>query len=191
MIRKHRNYKAEYERRIARGIAKGLSRSQSRGHPKATDFAFGGRQLADRNNQLEQALKLMKEGSSQKAAAKAAHVSTERLRTFMRTFTDALHSNGKWVIRDQRAETYWIASAGSILAVTLTKDEGSKVGVYWNAVNRFLNTNDIAHLQAIKNGGVTDMKGKYHPFELRPLRLRRLDSMDELNFIEIYADVAW
>ena len=37
--RKKRNYKAEYQRRIARGKAQGLSKSQSRGHPRKGEKA--------------------------------------------------------------------------------------------------------------------------------------------------------
>lgn len=190
MIRKKRDYKAEYERRIARGKAKGLSRSQSRGHPKAKEVGLRPRAPIDRHDQMERALKLMKAGANQKAAAKSVHVSTERLRAFVQANTQATRVGRKWVIRDDRPETYWIASGGRRLEVTLTKDEGSKVGLYWNAVNRFLDTNEITYLQALKSGGVQDVKGKYHPFELRSNRLRRLDSVDELNILEIYADVA-
>ena len=190
MIRKKRDYKAEYERRIARGKAKGLSYSQSRGHPKAKEIGLRPRPPIDRHDQLERALKLMKAGVNQKTAAKSVHVSTERLRAFVKTNTEAKRIGRKWIIRDFRPETYWIASNGRRIEVMLTKDEGTKVGFYWNAVNRFLDTNEITYLQALKSGGVQDVKGKYHPFELRPNQLRRLDSVDELNILEIYADVA-
>ena len=190
MIRKLRDYRAEYQRRIARGQAKGLTRAQARGHPKAAEIGSNTVGTEARSDRLEKALKLMKDGISQKKAAQTLHISTERLRAFIRTNTQAIHKGGKWVIRDPRPETYWIATAGLRKAVTLTKDEGSKVGLYWNAVNRFLDTNDLSYLQGLTDTGVRDIKGKYYPFELGPNRLRRLESVDELDFLEIYADVA-
>ena len=190
MIRKLRNYKDEYRRRIARGYAKGLTHSQARGHPKASDITIIVAQPSDRLDRLEKALKLMKEGKSQKKAAQALHISAERLRAFMRANTDAKREAGKWIIRDKRSESFWIATAGRRKAVTLTKDEGSKVGLYWNAVNRFLDSNDRSHLEGLQHTSVRDVQGKNYPLELGPNRLRRLDSVDELDFLEIYADVA-
>lgn len=185
-----RDYKAEYQRRIARGLTKGLSRSQARGHPKASETSSTSIAFKDRSDKLEKALKMMKDGLSQKKAAQILHISAERLRAFMRGNTDANRTGRKWVIRDNRPEIYWIATAGRMKAVTLTKDEGSKVGLYWNAVHRFLDIGDYFHLDGLKETGVRDVQGKYYPFELGPNRLRRLESIDELNFLEIYADVA-
>ncbi len=190
MIRKERNHKEEYQRRIARGLAKGLSRSQARGHPKASERAIITAQPIDRNGHLERALKMMKDGVSQKTAAKSVHISTERLRAFVKTNTEAKRVGRKWTIRDLRPESYWIASNGRRKEVTLTKDEGTKVGFYWNAVNKFLDTNDIVYLRDLKDISVRDIKGKLHLLELGHNRLRRLDSVDELDFQEIYADVA-
>lgn len=170
--------------------AKGLNRSQARGHPKAADFPTGTVMPIGRMDRLERALKLMKEGISQKKAAQAAHVSAERLRAYMRINTRATRQGRKWIIVDPRPETFWIATGGRKIAVTLTMDEGSKVGLYWNAVNRFLDTNDTSHLRNLKDTSVRDVKGKIFPLELGPNRLRRLDSVDELDFLEIYADVA-
>lgn len=190
MIRKIRNYKDEYQRRLARGLANGLSRSQARGHAKASEIGSTIASPIDRRGRLEKALELMKQGTSQKRAAQSMHVSTERLRSYVQANTEASRVGRKWVIRDSRPETYRIASGGRTLEVTLTKDEGTKVGLYWNAVNKFLDTNDVVHLQSLKETSVRDIKHKLYPLELRPNRLRRLDSVDELNFQEIYADVA-
>lgn len=38
MARRHRDYRAEYERRIQRGLARGFSRSQARGHPRRQEL---------------------------------------------------------------------------------------------------------------------------------------------------------
>lgn len=190
MIRKLRNYKDEYQRRLARGTARGLSRSQARGHPRAAEPTVTTVKSKDGSDRLVKALKLMKGGVSQKKAAQTLHISAERLRAFLRANTDAARIGNKWVIRDRRPETVLIASLGRKKTVTLWKDEASKVGHYWNAVNRFLDSQDPSHLHGFKEAGVRDVKGKYYPFELGPNRLRRLESAGELSFLEIYADVA-
>ena len=82
-----------------------------------------------------------------------------------------------------------MASQGKVVAVTLANDEGSQVSTYWRAVNRFLDTGDYEHLFPFEGDGVHDVKGRYHPFETRPNVLRRMEAVDDLNFIEIYADV--
>ena len=151
MIRKIRNYKGEYQHRIARGQAKGLTRSQARGHPRASEISDTVIHPTDRTDRLERALKLMKEGISQKRAARALHISTERLRAFMRANTEASRKGRKWVIRDSRHEIYWIATGGRRKAVTLTWDEGSKVGLYWNAVNRFLTLSSRERLWPLRS----------------------------------------
>jgi hypothetical protein len=190
MIRKLRNYKEEYQRRVARGLAKGLSRSKSRGHPKVSELEKQASQIVDRYSKLERGLKLIKEGKSQKAAAKTVGVSIERLRIFLHSNTQAKRVGSKWKIQDNRSDAFRIGSLGRIVIVSLTMDEGSKVGLYWNVVNKYLDSNDTAHLRNLKATSVTDIYGKVHQFELRPRRLNRLDGVDELKFQEIYADVA-
>ena len=57
-------------------------------------------------------------------------------------------------------------------------------------MNEFLATNDIGYLQRLTDEGVRDINGRFWRFELRPNVLRKLDSIGELQFTEIYADVA-
>ena len=187
---KPRDYKAEYFRRIALGQSRGLSRSQARGHPKPAEQRVNKTLFSNWTRKLEKALLQMKQGKSQKRAASFADVSTKRLRSFLRANTRATRKGHRWIIIDNRHESFWIASKGRRLEVMLTKEEASKVGLYWNAVNRFLNSNDIDALRVLKDLSVIDMKGTEHAFEMRPNVLRRLESVDELDFLEIYADVA-
>jgi hypothetical protein len=69
-------------------------------------------------------------------------------------------------------------------------DDASEIGRYWAAVSKFLETNDADFLEPFYGGGVRDAVGKFHPFEVRPNTLRKLDAVGDLNFIELYADVA-
>ena len=87
--RKRRTTPTEYLIRIARGLAGGKSRSQARGHARAADLPSNASpQPFKRSEPLEDALKLMKKGVSQKEAAKQAGVSAETLRRFQKAEHD-------------------------------------------------------------------------------------------------------
>jgi hypothetical protein len=86
--KRKRSYAKEYLIRIARGLAGGKSRSQARGHARAADLPRNASpQPFERSEPLEDALKLMKRGVSQKEAAKRAGVSAETLRRFQNANT--------------------------------------------------------------------------------------------------------
>ncbi|MDP1912160.1 hypothetical protein [Brevundimonas sp.] len=187
--RKQRDYRAEYQRRISRALATGKSRSAARGHPRAADLPKPEPSSIDRTAAVERALGHMRRGLSQSAAAKVSGVSVEALRRHRLLHTQSLREGRRWVIFDLRPQSFWIASQGKVVAVTLTNDEGSLLSSYWRAVNRFLETNDDEHLFPFEGDGLYDVKGRYHPYETRPNVLRKMEAVDDLNFIEIYADV--
>lgn len=187
---RNRNYKLEYQRRITAGLSKGQSRSAARGHPRAADLPKPDLGSIDRESPLERALGHMRRrGLSQSAAAKVSGVSVEALRRHRLLHTQSLREGRQWVIFDLRPQGFSIASQGKIVAVTLTNDEGSQISAYWRAVNRFLDTGEAEHLFPFEGDGVYDVKGRYHPYETRPNVLRKMEAVDDLNFIEIYADV--
>ena len=132
----------------------------------------------------------MRRGESQKAAAKAEGISTERLRAYLKDSTTAKRERGRWVISDRRPQPFWMISRGRLTSVTLPRDLGTELSAYWRAVDRFLNTNNRAHLLPFVGRGVRDVNGRFRPYETDPNTLRRLDSIGELHFLEIYADVA-
>lgn len=71
--KRKRNYANEYLIRIARGLASGKSRAQARGHARAADLPTSASPKPfTRSEPLEDALKLMKKGVSQREAAKQA-----------------------------------------------------------------------------------------------------------------------
>jgi hypothetical protein len=186
-----RDYRKEYQARIARGLASGKSRSAARGHTKASDLTQRNAPLfKDRREPLEQALKLMKQGASQHDAAKAVGVSTERLRRFLAENTEATRQGRRWIIFDRRPVTVLMATVGKIREVTVTHDASSDIGRHWVAINKFLETNDRSHLSPFLDLGLRDVKGRFHPFETRPNVLRKLDSAGELSFIDIYRQTA-
>ena len=139
---------------------------------------------------MEKALKLMKQGFSQKDAAKAAGVSAERLRRYVQQNTTAERKGGRWIIKDARPGTLRMVTRGRIHFVTVTRDAASDIGRHWVAVNKFLETNDPSHLAPYVGMGLRDTRGKLWPFETRPNILRKLDSAGELSFVDIYRQTA-
>jgi hypothetical protein len=144
----------------------------------------------DRNSPFEKALRAMKQGSSLRVAAKEHRVSPELLRRHVKRHTTARYERRGWVIFDLRPQSFWIASRGELRQVVLAVDDASRLGSYWAAVQKFLANNDIDFLDPFIGDGVRDVNGRFHPFETGPNTLRKLDSIGELNFIDIYADVA-
>jgi hypothetical protein len=187
--RKPRDFREEYRRRIENALAAGKSRSAARGHPTAADIATPPGPL-DRSSPLEKALSRIKRGESQKAAAKAERVSVEKLRSHQKLNTTSVHQGRRWIVSDKRPVSVWLATGGKMKSVTVTADDASEVGRYWSQVNKFLDTNKIEHLADFSGNEVRDLEGRLHGFEVRPNVLRKLDSAGELDFLEIYADVA-
>ncbi len=182
-----RNYVREYQIRIAQGLASGKSRAQARGHARATDLGESARrQPFDRSNALENALKLMKQGVSQREAAKQVGVSPETLRRFQKLNTTSRQEGRRWIITDARPVTVLMATRGKMRDVTVPHDASSAISRHWIAINLFLETNDPSHLAAFVGKGLRDGSGAFHPFETRPNVLRKLDSVGELSFVDIY-----
>lgn len=187
--KKPRNFREEYQRRLERGLKAGKSRSAARGHPRAADLPKPSPAPIDQRSPLERALSRMRRGESQAAAAKATGVSVERLRRHRLLHTTSRREGRNWTVFDSRPQGYWIASDGKQYSVTLANNEGTDVSAYWRAVDKFLYSNDADYLDAFEGEGVTDLRGRFHRFETRPNVLRKLESIGELSFIEIYSDV--
>jgi hypothetical protein len=182
---RNREYRKEYQARIDRGLASGKSRSQARGHARASDLPRAETPLRfDKENALEKALKLMKQGSTQKQAARAVGVSVERLRRFQQQNTTSRRDGRRWIIVDERPVTVVMATRGKLHDVTVSHDAASDIGRHWAAINKFLETNDPSHLKPFFELGLRDSRG--WPFESRPNVLRKLDSIGELSFVELY-----
>jgi hypothetical protein len=185
--KRKRDYSLEYLIRKARGLAAGKSLSQARGHARAADLpSNAGPQPFRRSEPLEGALKLMKTGVSQKEAAKQTGVSAETLRRFQKTNTTSRREGRRWVIVDHRPVSVVMATQGKMRTVTVSHDASSDISRHWIAINLFLETNNPQYLAAFVGKGLRDGSGAFHPFETRPNVLRKLDSVGELSFIDIY-----
>jgi hypothetical protein len=189
--KRKRNYAEEYLIRVARGLAGGKSRSQARGHARAADLPSNASpQPFKRSEPLEDALKLMKKGVSQREAAKQAGVSAETLRRFQKVNTTSHRNGRRWTISDARPVPVWMATRSKMHSVTVSHDAASDISRHWIAINHFLETNSPTHLAAFVGKGLRDSKGVFHPFETRPNVLVKLDSAGELSFVDIYRQTA-
>jgi IS30 family transposase len=185
-MRRNRDYKAEYARRIANAKRRGLSRSQARGHAKAGEASTRPLRQVDRER-LENALKSYRQSGRQAEAARSVGISAERLRRYLRENVTVKRHGRKLEIKDQRPRIMTIISGGETYIAALPNfDAASENGKYLAAVRTFLNSNSLAHLQPFVGRSVIDIKGKAYPFETDPNTLRRLANSDDELFHDVY-----
>lgn len=185
MAKRKRDHKAEYARRIARGKKRGLTKSQARGHPKPGEKPI--RRKAKSNDPiLDKALRFMREAGTQKAAAKRAGVSAERLRRYIYDNGLAKRTGRQWLFTDNRQRLMESYVAGRAVTLRLPNfDEASFNGKFMDAVGKFLNSGKYHFIKPFVGQSVRDTKGKRHFFETDPNELFRLTSGDE-PFEQIY-----
>jgi hypothetical protein len=189
MSKRKRDYKHEYDRRVARGAQRGLTRSAARGHPRAgerrqkpTERSF------DPNSREELALKLMRrEKSSLRNAAARYGIGQERLRAYLKENTEASRAMGRWIIVDRRVrERFPVYSNGAVVTPLMSYEQTSEAGRYMQAVKQFLRTGEATFLEPYAGKGVRDINGKFYPFELEENTLYELDHRDEAVIPEQY-----
>ena len=180
-----RDYKAEYQRRIANAAKRGLSRSQGRGHARHHEAPI--RQRATHDDGLEAALRALRQLGSQSLAAKQAGVSTERFRRFLRENTLAERRGRTWHITDNRLREMQVITGGEIRRVKFAGfDQASLNGQHLAAVKSFISSNDFKLLRPFIGRSVIDAKGKAHLLETNPNTLHRLAATGNEVFHEIY-----
>ncbi|WP_322896368.1 hypothetical protein [Erythrobacter sp. T5W1-R] len=172
---RQRDYKAEYQRRIANALKRGLSRSQARGHARAGEKPIRAKPVQS-DAGLETALRRLRETGNQSLAAKDAGVSAERFRRF-------LHSNGlaerrgkQWRIADNRTRRMTVITSGDAVELTLRDfEQASLNGKHLAAVSEFLRTIETDLLAPFIGQSVIDAAGIAHPLETDPNTLFRID----------------
>jgi hypothetical protein len=191
-LSRQRDYQAEYARRIARGTARGLSRAQARGHPKGNETPASVETSAPKpkpkaDPALEAAILAMNRGESLTQAARDARVSPERLRRHLISKSLAFKQGTRWALADNRPRRVpMIEQARTKVVIVPGFDEASRVGSYHNAIGHFLRSQDLNTLEPFQGQGVTDVTGRFHPFETDPNALIRYALKDEPEFHEIY-----
>lgn len=183
---RQRSYKAEYQRRIANAAKRGLSRSQARGHARPGEASIRPKAPKDADR-LEAAHKAMRQKGALTAAAKAHHISPERLRRYVQDNALATRKGRTWTFTDNRYREMKVISGGEVYPIRLAGFEQSSLnGDYLNAVKAFLRSNDIDLLAPFIGRSVTDAKGNAHPFETNPNALHRLAASGNEVFHDIY-----
>lgn len=184
--RRQRDYRAEYQRRVARGLTKGLSRSQARGHPKAKEKPVRKqRPIGDAAFQIS--LRALRSGKTLAQAAAEIRVSPERLRNQARELGVIKRKGRRWIVRANLPRQMLLYSSGEAFAITVgTFRNASKVGRYMAAVRRFLRSNDPEHLKPFIGKSVTDKSGVSHIFETNPNTLYRLSASGSESFEQVY-----
>jgi len=184
---RRRDYRAEYRRRVQRGLSKGLSLSRARGHARAGERPkSANRIVVNPKSKEELALRAMKSGFSLRDTARTFGLSEQRLRRYAKENAGAVRVGQRWTFDDQRPRQFPIYSDGELKTVTLIPYEASRAALFMHAVRRFLPSGDASILAPYEGEGVTDIHGRFHPFEVDPNRLYELDSAGELSFPEFY-----
>jgi hypothetical protein len=188
-----RDHAAEYAQRKQRGLQRGLTLSQARGHPRVGETNISRRATSTRYDpQLEEGVKAIRKGKALSATARDLHVSPEALRRYVKTADIAEKVRGRWTItKDRRPREELLHTRGKTIHVIVPDyDAASSVGLFMEEVKRFLLTNAVGLLKPFEGRGVTDIRGKHHPFETRPNVLYRLDATGTETFEDVYRIIA-
>jgi hypothetical protein len=184
-----RDYAAEYQRRVAGALARGLSRSQARGHPKASEALASAKRAPKPipDDQLQRALRVLRQERKFSAAAKSINVSPERLRRFAKG-KDVIRKKGRsWFVNPKLPRRMLIYSRRKPVRIVVgNQSSASLVGRYMSVVGKFLTQPEIESLQPFVGKSVTDISGKKHPFETDPNWLYRLGSSGDESFEAVY-----
>ena len=187
MAKRQRDYRKEYARRVAVATQKGLSRSAARGHPRAGERRKPpSAKTVDPYSREEQALRMMRRGSSLRDASNHYRMSQERLRAYIKETTAATRENGRWKIVDQRSRQFPFYSNGAVVTPWMNVEQTSEVGRYMQAVKQFLRTGDTGFIEPFTGKGARDVNGSFYPFELDENTLYELDHRDEAVIPEQY-----
>lgn len=174
-----------YRQRIERALARGLSRSAARGHAKLGEATASGR-LAKADPRLTEGFAMIADGRSLSAAAKQLRISRERLRRSLSERGDYVRQGRRHVFVPRVSNDLPLYSDGNSIRVLVDDEEAARLGAFMSAVGKFWRSNITDHLAPFVSHGVTDLRGKFHPFETDPEALYVLRAKGRPEFHQIY-----
>ena len=179
-----RDYRAEYRRRLERGAERGITRSQARGHARNGETPASGKN-ASPDKRLRAAVRRFLKTGHLEASAKTEHVSAERLRRELYAQRHA-ERDGRRLRRLRREMD--VPTRGRIRTLKLGFPAASRAGEFLNVVQAFRREPATTQpLLAVFHGqGVTDLSGKFHPFETDPNTLYELALHEGGPFEHVY-----
>lgn len=186
-MKRQRDHKAEYARRIAAATAKGFTRSQARGHARMGEQPARPPPKAATDPRLELALRELRQSGSRELAARSVNISPERFRRFLRENVK-VEGRGRTlkIIDDRPREMTVFTRRKSRTLRVRDYDQASLNGRHQAAVAQFLKHRDASFLAPFKGESVIDSKGKRHPFETDPNAILQILAAGDGVFHEIY-----
>lgn len=170
---RRRDYRREYQQRIASGLRRGLTAGQARGHPEPNHSLVESRSKVVVDARLEEAVRTMRSGTPLTRAARDIHVGPDRLRRYLGQFSLVERRGRRWALaEDRRPRQVPLFSNGQEVVITVPGfSEASTVGQYMSAVGQLAARNDVAALQHFEGSAVPDIHGHQFPLETDPERL--------------------
>jgi len=159
--------------------------------PKRPPFAKTGskRPSAKRpKRRVLDAVAKMRKGKSLTRAARSAHTTRDTVRKYassvvVRTTGGRYKSRGyDRLTREMR----FLTDEGVVALPIRSSASASRIGEYWNAVDRYLRTGKLDHLGAFTSK-LVKVKGVSHKFVTDPRTLDRLANAGEVRFEDLYA----
>ena len=146
-------------------------------------------QKANRITALE-VLRKMRNGYSLTASSKEVGMSVYSSLKFLGR--NVLKRGGRWkpTKTDSIQRSMRIYEDGEIKTITVTNSRDAKfIGKYYDAVRKYLETNDASYLKPFKRRIIYDIDGMGHKFETDPNKIREIEERKEdSEFFEIYSD---
>ena len=174
-----------YRRRIERALARGLSRSSARGHAKVGEPTASGAALKS-DRRLAEGFARVASGESLTATASALRISRERLRRTVGARGEYVRAGKRYAFRPSVENDFPLYSDGRSMRVRVDDENATRLGAFMAAVGKFLASGEPSLLAPHIGEGITNVRGRYYPFETDENVLYELRAQGRPEFHQIY-----